>query len=337
MGPQDPHPDPAEESFYDIDTTQTGEPLPGEPIEQPGPDVWLPPAPQPVFKQPTFKQPAFKQPPQQPPRPTGFGGGIVSGTLIPVDALQVSGKVPPFESHLQNLCIKAVFAAGERGGRSSSLNAQVRPAAFFPSEEVWVSFQWWVPPDYPWSKGQVRKAGGKVIGLVIGQGDASGGRYSSTGASFRVMWGWNGGAAPYVYPQMRSGGKPQSVRDLDQSPEVEQVAQLTSGGTHLFTPRGGKDNPAAWPMRFVAGEFNNVSMDCRLNTPGQKNGILKLTVNGVSRKVTTFRYRNDNSPISHVSIHPFFGGGSNDYAPPSQTHCYYTNFRFAKTDPFPNN
>ena len=69
----------------------------------------------------------------------------------------------------------------------------------------------------------------------------------------------------------------------------------------------------------------------KLNTPGQKDGVLELAVNGQKRSLSTVRWRNNTAQIMGVQIHPFFGGGSDDYAPPRQTRAWYADFQFSNT------
>jgi hypothetical protein len=243
--------------------------------------------------------------------------------------LRMSGKKHGPIAQFNGLkALKVSYQGGQRGGGSTDTNVKLSPSPFFPAEEVWFGFKWWVPTDYPWRKGQVEKIGGKIIGLFIGTGDASGGNYSTTGASFRLTWGENGELHAYVYPQVRqAAGASPGAAALDQSPEVQAVWQVTGKGTSLFKGRSG--------MYMKTGAWNDISMYARLNTPGQKNGILKFSLNGVSKQLTTYRYRYDNAKINNVTIHSFFGGGDNRWAPPRSTTSYYADPAFATGDPYP--
>ncbi len=271
----------------------------------------------------------------------GGGGGMVGGpNVVPFSNIRFKGPTGRMVTHAGKQAIMATYAANRRGGGSSDLRCSLTYGNLFPATQLWFGFKWYVADNFPWDAGQVSKAGGKILGLRIGDGDASGGDYSTTGASFRVTWSWTGGVGPYMYPQLRrnSSGQAVSQQEMDQSGEVWTTAggQIAKG-LHLFhPPHRDKQNPGAWALRVAKGRWNDISIFCKLNTPGQQDGIMKITVNGVSRVLTTFRYRYDNALINDININTFFGGGDNSYAPPQETYSYYSDFRFSPTDPYPN-
>ena len=271
--------------------------------------------------------------------PGGGGGGGTVGAMVPVvpfSALAIRGSPGTLVTWNGLQAIQATYAAGQRGGSSSDLRCSFTYGNFFPATQLWFGFKWYVADNFPWDAGQIPKAGGKILGMRIGDGDASGGDYSSTGASFRVTWSWTGGIGPYMYPQLRNNvsGRAVSKQEMDQSDEVWSTAggQIAKG-LHLFhPPHRSKQDPAAWPMRVLKGQWNDISIFCKLNTPGQKDGIMKITVNGVSRALTSFRYRYDNAQIEDININTFFGGGDSSYAPRQETRSYYADFKFSNTD-----
>lgn len=270
---------------------------------------------------------------------TGGGGVPANVGIVPFSAMAFRGNARgTMVTWAGKQAIRATYAAGRRGGSSSDMRCALTYGTFFPTTQLWFGFKWYVADNFPWDESQVSKAGGKILGLRIGNGDASGGDYSTSGASFRVTWSWTGGIGPYMYPQLRQNvsGRPVSQQEMDQSDEVwSTAAGKIAKGLHLFHPRDQK-NPGAWPLRVEKGKWNDISIFCKLNTPGQKDGIMKITVNGVSRRVNTFRYRYNDALIQDVNINTFFGGGDNSYAPPQQTASYYSDFVFSNTDPFPN-
>ena len=227
------------------------------------------------------------------------------------------GAIEVFQN---KLALKATYPAGGIGGASSDLNLVIAPSQFFPAREVWFAFRWFVDPNFPWTPSDVKKSAGKILGFKIGTGEASGGNYSRTGATYRVVWHHDGGIGPYMYPQAASAS------NLDQSDEVKAVWKVQMG-MHLFPGR-------LWLRRNA---WNDVAMYCKLNTPGKKDGVVKLTVNGQSVVLRSFRYllAGSKAAINGVMLQTFFGGGSSEYAPPRATHSWFSDFRFAKTDPLP--
>ena len=64
----------------------------------------------------------------------------------------------------------------------------------FPSDSVVVGFDLFFCPGWEFARG------GKLVGISVGHGPASGYRHSDTGASHRIMWQGDGGAITYIYP-----------------------------------------------------------------------------------------------------------------------------------------
>lgn len=228
------------------------------------------------------------------------------------------GAIGPWQG---KTALKATYRARARGPGASDLDVTLAPAGFVPATQLRVGFKWWVDADFPWGR-DVREAAGKILGLQIGTGSASGGDYSSTGASVRVVWHRNGGVAPYVYPQGGPGDQDAGVRAVT---DVEK-------GMHLFNPDD-KDDASQWPLRLVTNAWNDIELFCKLNTPGKRDGVVELAVNGTRKRLDNFRYlvgsaRGRNATINGVHIQTFFGGGDNSYAPPRKTHSWFADFWF---------
>ncbi len=264
--------------------------------------------------------------------PRGRGPQAV---FAPGDArLAASGRVPPIVTKAGKQAYEVTFKKGMIHGKGSNVHCNLAPRQFFPAEQCRFSFKVWFDDNFPWGT-DMKKVGGKLLGLIIGTGDASGGEYSPTGASFRMTWNYNGGVGPYLYPQVRSGfdkggrgGQNISWDLLDQSDEVKAVSTVATG-VHVFYPKDRKD-PDSWELRLRKGGWNEVEMFCRLNTPGRKDGTLEVTVNGTTKRLTSVRFRNDSAAIEGVKIHSFFGGATKDYAPPQDTRMWYADFGFSR-------
>lgn len=264
------------------------------------------------------------------------GGGAAGWKFFKAGdaALGASGKGATPVNKAGKLAYEALYKKGKIHGGGSSLNLDIIPKEFFPAEQLRFSFKIMYDDNFPWDPPR-EKVGGKIIGFFIGKGSASGGNYTKTAASFRLTWSFNGGVGPYLYPQVKNpfskggSGKPDIPKeDLDQSQEVWDVSYVAAG-MHVFFPKK-KEDPNAWELKFKKGQWNDVEMFIKLNTPGKKDGLLSLTVNGVTKSLKTVRFRNDNAKIERVEIATFFGGGTQDYAPPADTKAWYADFGFSK-------
>lgn len=248
--------------------------------------------------------------------------------------LTVTGRVAPVVTKAGKKAYEVTYRKGMIHSKGVDMNCDIAPPAFFPCEQVRMSFKIFYADNFPWGP-EREKVGGKIVGLRIGTGRASGGNYTKTGATFRLTWSFNGGVGPYLYPQVKnphvkggSGGEDIPWADLDQSKEVRDVSYVAAG-IHMFFPRDKKD-PEAWDLQFKKGQWNDVEMHIKLNTPGKQDGVLGLTVNGVTKKLDSVRFRNDHAKINMAEIATFFGGGTHDYAPPSDTKAWYSEFEFSK-------
>ena len=251
------------------------------------------------------------------------------------EGLRIEGRTGPIERKEGHLAYKVIYKKGQIHPKGANTNCTFAPEAFFPSEACRFSFKIFYDEKFPWGP-EMSKVGGKIIGFKIGTGDASGGNYSTTGATYRLTWAINGGVGPYLYPQVRNNYSRQHNNDtnidwslLDQSAGVRKVGYVAAG-IHMFYPKNKKD-PACWDLKLRRGEWNDVEMFCKLNNPGKHDGILEITVNGVSKAINTVRYRNDKATINSVQLSTFFGGGTKVYAPPHDATAWYADFAFSKT------
>lgn len=247
--------------------------------------------------------------------------------------LGVEGRPAPVVTKEGLKAYEVRLEKGKIQAPGSNMYAFFVPDGFFPAERVRFSFKVWFADNFPWGSSQ-KKVGGKLLGFRIGaEGDAQGGDYSPTAASFRLTWALNGGVGPYLYPQVRKEySKKESGRIgwdlLDQSADVRSVCQIASG-LHMFYPEDRKDIDN-WDLQLHKGRWNEVEMFCKLNTPGKHDGVLEVTINGVTKRLDSVRYRYDHAKIENVKVNTFFGGGTDDYAPPADTKIWYADFGFSR-------
>jgi hypothetical protein len=228
------------------------------------------------------------------------------------------GGLPAFE---------VVYPARSRGGGSTNMHITMAPAGFFPSDQCRFQFKWWVDDSFQLVPTKTQPIGGKILGFRVGKGKASGGNYSTTAATYRVTFGSYGAIVPYLYFQLkrdfRRGEGEKSWALLDQIPEVQRVADVSSG-THLWD---GKHDPN-YPLKIKKGQWNTIELFLKLNTVGKYDGVIELAVNGVRKRQEGIRFRYTDIKIEQMEIHPFWGG---HWTTPNATKSWYADFAFSRT------
>jgi hypothetical protein len=152
--------------------------------------------------------------------------------------------------------------------------------------------------------------GGKFGGVHVGYGAASGGNFSTTGASNRVMWQTDGGIIAYVYPP---SGLWQKVPGLDSK----------GYGTGFFNRELARS--------LKTDSWNKIELGTKLNTfkngAPQADGETSVTVNGKRMVQTGINWRrSEDLKISAFDMGTFFGGP--DPSPVDQ-ECYFKNFQMS--------
>jgi len=133
--------------------------------------------------------------------------------------------------------------------------------------------------------------GGKLPGLVGGTGP-TGCRPDPDGFSARNMWRTGGAIVQYVYWP-------------DQPNDCGDDRYYRSGGTNVS---------------FQPGRWHTVEHRIKMNTPGQRDGILEGWVDGARYLNETDRQwrRSSAFAIDALYFSTFFGGGSQPWASPQQ-------------------
>lgn len=139
-------------------------------------------------------------------------------------------------------------------------------------------------PGYEWG------CKGKIGGLQIGTGKASGGRYSSNGATHRMMWDKNGGAYAYVYiPEGTAGRQPGP----------------------LANP--GKYGQSVWKSSFAGklktDTWHRVELGVKLNTPGKSDGRMYMRIDDEEQTLNNVYWRTSGTmDITKFGFGIFHGG-----------------------------
>lgn len=192
-------------------------------------------------------------------------------------------------------------------GMDSGTGFHALPFLGFPNEHMAYEYAVFFEDDFEWVKG------GKLPGIAFGRGDetASGGEWKRDAGSMRVMWRERGQAIGYLYlpTEIAKNGKRDGTI-LAQSNDFKEAADRALGkpaGIDLFFhKRAG--------LRLKRGAWNTIRIEVKLNDPGKRNGLLRLTVNGQTRDLDDVVYRKSaDIKINMVLTQVFFGGGSREW------------------------
>lgn len=181
--------------------------------------------------------------------------------------------------------------AGMGHGRRHAHFERFDSRAVFPVRRggLLVSFQVKFHKGFEWG------CRGKIGGIFVGTGQASGFRQSKRGASHRVMWDSDGGAHAYVYVPKGS------VRL--QPPELDQ---RTADGQSVWLEdfAGALRKPDAWHDVRLGVKLNSVR-----NGVPRNDGKMLLRINGLERVLDGVVWRLfDDVAIESFVINVFHGG-----------------------------
>lgn len=272
-----------------------------------------------VTKKPTDKPKKTTQKPKTTTKPRAPDSS--NGSLPPPD-IKAKNKAPWYitwadgAAQLADDSLYVHLYKGKWGG-GTGLQFRANPLKKFPTTEATLSYQVYIPSDYPWTiSGKL--APGFCFGTgAAGSGCPSGGKYEQNAGSVRISWHvlkkTSGGVAvAYVY---LPGQSPMGMQGSTFQAEAEAT---TDKGIHVFGDA----------LRLKAGDFNDISLTVKMNTPGQRDGVLRLTVNGVTKAANDMMWRTSGDiRLTGVLCSVFFGGGQSKYAPDRDTYLRYQNFR----------
>lgn len=209
-------------------------------------------------------QPGTTAPPNEGGTTSGWGGGALLGTVM-------------------SEAWRVVFAKGTGAGKKHAGSRDFRDRPFPVSTGAVVSFDVKFDANFEWS------CGGKIGGLFVGTGKASGGNYSANGASHRVMWDDDGGVFSYVY--------------IPKGSDNRQPALLSKAGNYgqgIF-----KDEFA---RSFTTDKWYTVHCGIQLNSPGKSDGKLLFGVNSKIKVLNGVVWRLNSDPVTRFSFGLFHGG-----------------------------
>jgi hypothetical protein len=265
----------------------------------------------------------LKQPPKPkpPPRPGGGPPGTALGrpaVQLPLSQLTLGRTTAPWQGSAWNVRTARVLgdllrvdyqrgSGTQRGDPPGGVNFKARPHCL-PAADLTFRYKVRFAANFDWSRG------GKLPGIFVGSGDASGGEHSAGGASVRVMWQRDGRLAAYVYV-------PAGVRQ----PAAYRATARAAGrgyGDLLFEDAG-------FAARGGGAGWNDVILRVKLNSfddegAPRPDGVLTMSVNGQPASLTGVIWRRrPEVRISHLAIVSFYGG---KWKCPRTTYAEFTGF-----------
>lgn len=250
---------------------------------------------------------------RQPPPPSKpLGRPMVK---LPVSQLSLGRTTAPWQGSAWNTRTSRVVGDVlrvdyPRGSGTSpkdppgGINFKARPHCL-PAADLTFRYKVRFAETFDWGKG------GKLPGIFIGSGDASGGEHSPYGASFRTMWRPDGKIIAYVYPP--SGVRqPAAYRDA--------AKKGYDYGDTLFDGAGLKVGRTKWNDIIMRVKLNSFDED---DEP-RDDGTITLSVNGQPASLSGIIWRRKPSvQISHLLIVSFYGG---KWKCPRTTYAEFTDF-----------
>jgi hypothetical protein len=206
-------------------------------------------------------------------------------------------------------------------GSYSSKDGINEHSTIAPADDVTLSYQVLLEPGWCWGGGS--KAG-KLMGLWFGESakksGGTGGEWSPSSGSLRLIWLDDGEPTAYVYYSKTSNTDASRSDMGDQDPEYSKFTRASGTAGHLSF--GGKF------AKFKVGSWNDVSLRVKLNTPGKRDGIMSMTVNGKTQTYGKMMWRNGaNQKVQGVLFQLFHGGNDKSFSCNKTTYAQVRNVR----------
>jgi hypothetical protein len=154
--------------------------------------------------------------------------------------------------------------------------------------------------------------GGKLPGLYGGKTGCSGGDPAVDCFSTRLMWRENGMGELYLYANREA-----------QDPSICQMPNNYCSPTFGWSLNTGS-------FTFARDAWTDIEETITLNTPGQRNGVLAIKVNG--REVIRYNnivFRTSSYPnirVDGMDVETFFGGNGPEWASPTRQLTKFREF-----------
>lgn len=223
-----------------------------------------------------------------------------------------AGKKDPVEAFMVK------YAKGSFGSKGG-YGFKARPLGRLPAESATLCYEVFFPDTWVWGS---RNEGGKLPGFGLANPKdpnacATGNDWQPREGSVRLMWRLHGNGVAYVYPT--------GLNAVDamrgQGNAFIAASHHINGGINLW-----RTTDEASGMFFRKGTWNTVRLYVKLNTPRKGDGVIRLTINGVTKEVRDARLRDaPDVQLNNLHFSSFFGGGA-PFAPTRDVHAEFRRF-----------
>eukprot|EP01134_Creolimax_fragrantissima_P005703 CFRG5703T1 len=221
-------------------------------------------------------------------------------------------KNDKYHSHVHVLEVK--YKGGEFGakpGTGAQFYTQHLKEANKNSDRGSLEYQVYFPSGFDFQQG------GKLPGLHGGNLRCSGLRAANGVDCFstRMMWRADGAGEAYMYV-----------------PIEDQAEEFCRSCVNIKERTCSSDHETCSLQRgsfyFKTGRWTSIRQYVQLNTPGKRNGIFRLYVDGaLTIEKTQVFYRSTNSlTVDGLVFSTFFGGGSQRFAPEKDQVAFFKGF-----------
>lgn len=212
-----------------------------------------------------------------------------------------SYEIVPDDDHSQVLRVRYPRGSGVPSSRGPEGGANfVAMPRGLPATDVTLEYRVRFAPSFNWSYG------GKLPGLLVGEGAATGGVRTARAASCRVMWQRGGAVIAYVY--LPQGARPGSA----------YTSHSTAGapyGDAVFAGQLPGLRRGAWNSVVVRVKLNGFDDSGRPVSDGE----LTLSINGRAANVSGIVWRRyPDVLITKILFSTFYGG---KWTAPATTHA----------------
>ena len=204
------------------------------------------------------------------------------------------GRVSVVDAGDGNTALQVAYPAGTYG--TSANGAQWKVDLGGDHEQVRLRYRLRFGDDFDFVRG------GKLPGLIGGQGNTGGGVPSGEdGWSARMMWRTAGAVEQYTYHP----DQPENYGD--------SMPWIGANGIQV---------------RFEPGRWHQVEHEIRMNTPGLQDGWIRCRFDGeVVLERTGMRFRDvDDFAIDRLYFSTFFGGSNSDWATSDDEVIWFDDF-----------
>jgi len=283
----------------------------------------------PVTKTPVTKTPVTKTPvTKTTPAPTGKFPVIAGAKVTSFTPAQVVA----FKGSCGGKCVVAgdAVAVTMQPGLSSPSSGGMKKRTSAPSGALEILSEFEVRFGEPGKPFDFVKGGkASVLGFQFGSGDSSGGEWSSTAASARLMFRRGGAASLYMY-YGKSDTSEAGINNVnDQQPEYAKIARPTGTAGHSMWENTKSENPLP---AFRPGQWHAVKIYGRMNTAAKFDGAVGMSVDGATRMYTKMRWMDKPAPLTDLTAAVFFGGSDSSWNPPAASTIYFRNFKVTTTN-----